>query len=341
MNFGNLEEKCWQFLGCHDTANRIDWRRQEIRDAINSAQDEITSAAPFLNELVRESYFDVVTGVVEGTAEVLLIVTPTAPRTGKIYTLSDWCRRPLSFWTEDSTAHKVEMKWPRSFDRDGSRNSNLAPLSVGPFNLTPHPRSSAAGTTDASVSASEASTSITAAQAAASDVGKMVRLNGEDSDYKITVVTSPGAAATLTTDRAIRGRLTGLGTTGVGADYSAIGAVISPPGRYRIFMNPAPTATQTLYYRYMAYARRLVNPTDVPELPVEQHHLLWKGALRMIAGLDRKDSAYGIYTNEFDRAVAQYREADVDDVDSNDVPNYESALTNDWHGSIPADVDRR
>src|SRR3990167_4945374 len=125
MNFSDLQEACWRFLGQHDTGNRIDWQRQEIKDAINRTQYEVHQAAPWLWQSVRESSL----ALVNGTAT---------------YALNDWCARPLAFWTADSTAHKVMFRQPRIADRDGSRNSSASFGSLGPYEFVWTPRSTSA-----------------------------------------------------------------------------------------------------------------------------------------------------------------------------------------------------
>lgn len=318
MNYNDLQEAVWRFLGNHDTANRVDWRRQEIRDAINMALDEIGTIAPFLWPLNRES----TVSLVAGTAT---------------YTLDDWCQRALAFWTSDTSAHKIRYNNPRNADRNGMRNTNAAFGTLGPYDLTWAPRNTAAALAGAAASATEGGLTITGLTGLASThVGRMIRLNGEDQDYKIVSI----SVTTATVDKKIKSRLTGLGTTGLGGNYSAVRWEIGPVGRLQIQILPTPTVTKTINYRFYALPRRLLNNDETPELPTEYHHLLWKGALRWITGFNEDQNNYSMFKAEYEQGIEMLKRQDQEDMDSEDSPHYDSTL-DQYVGGLPVDVSFR
>lgn len=303
MNYVSLQEEMWTALGLHDPAQRLDWRRQKIKDALNTVLVEIADACPYLWNLVRES--------------TLALVASTGT-----YYLNDWCRRPMSFYTTDSAAHKVASRHPRNADRDGSRSTTLSISGTnGPWQLTWTPHNTSGAKTGAAASATEGATSITGLSGlAAVDVGRMIRLNGEENDYQIV----SQATTSCVVDRAVRARLTGLGTTGVGAGYTSVRWEIGPPGRYRVQILPAPSEAYTLPYRYLAHPRKLVNTDETPELPEEFHHLMWKGALRLIGLHSDNDKKVALYGAEYAAALDLLRQRDQDLVDVEEGPHYES-----------------
>ncbi len=148
----------------------------------------------------------------------------------------------------------------------------------------------------------------------------MLRLNGESEDYKIV---SHDSSHTLTLDKPIRSRMRGLTTTGYGAGYSGVRWEIGPVGRFALRFLPPPNASLTAYVRYMAYPRKLIQDSDTPELQDDMHHLLWKGALRLVGASKQNDSMYQTYTQEYSAAVSELKMSDQDDVSSDDGPMVE------------------
>lgn len=328
MNFNDLQESVWRYLGFVDSGQRQNYYLQEIRDAINASLDELASTAPFLWPLVRESSISVVAGTQD-------------------YYLDDWCRRVLSFWTEGTGAHKVTLHVPREADRNGLRQTGISAGSLGPWDLTLLPRNSSAVRSGTAASATEAATAITGVSGASSaDIGRLVRLNGEDMDYKILSVTG---TTQFNVDRAIRGRLsnkstvaTGSGYVGTGSGYSAVSWELGPPGRLRIRLLPSPTSASTLYYRYVAIPRRMLNLSDVPEIPQEYHHLLWKGALCRISKFVEDSKMYPIFKAEFEIGLEKFKDEDIEDVDCNEPPPFVSSMdTFDHTRKLAPDVSFR
>lgn len=318
MNKNDLMERLWSMLGQHETGQRPDWRTQHLSDALNLKLEEVASANPFLWELVRESTLSIVAGTSD-------------------YTLDDWAMRPMQFWTEGTSAHRVAARNYRITTRDGSRNSGSAYTTNGPFEYVLLPRSTTAGSSGTAASSTYASTTITKSGGTdwtSADIGKMIRLNGEENDYKITAV---GGVTSLTVDRATRGKLTGQGTSGTPSNYSSVKWEISPPGRCRIKILPTPTSASTVYYSYVAYPRRLINATDVPEISDNFHHLLWKGAIAECGAFNEDPGVYQIYKAEYEQALQGLKDSNREDQDVDEPPYFATQLDCDVRG-FPRDV---
>lgn len=331
MNYQDLIEKLFIETGYPDTGNtRFDYMLQKYKDALNAAQDEIASTcAPFLDHLVREDTLSVVANTQD-------------------YLLGDWVQRPLSMWTDDCFAHKVKFRRPSIADRDGSRNTVLVPYVFGPFQLTLLPRTTMAalgniaGSTTGAQASEGAQTIVVGtgnANFTSAVIGRMLRLNGEAEDYKIT---AQNGANTLTVDRPIRSRMRGTGTTNIGAGYAAATCswTIGPPGRFMIRFLPKPTSASTVKFRYMAYPRKLIETSDVSEIQEDLHHLIWKGALRAIGATKQNQDMYQMYAKEYGEALAVLKASDMDDEDSSEGPWCEVLGDDAPVGRIPGTYSR-
>ena len=336
MNFISLQEKCWEVLGSYDNSDRPDYRRQQIRDAINQAQDELANNRATYRRLVREN----------------MITMIPAQAT---YILDDWTRYVLELYTTGIAAHKVEMLLPRYADRSGYRIPVYGYGQFAPYHYTQAPKTPNALYSGATATVAANGTVVTLTDGAAavaaslatggvSMVGRMLRLNGEDGDYRIVTVT-PATPPTVTVDRPVMPRISGPGfNNGVGGGmavqtgacvYSAGGFAgnpwqVSPPGRLSLQLLPAPTiGATTWYYRCVASPRRLLNDTDVPEIDDDFHHLLWKGALRSLHNTDENNDAYQRAINEFGSAMNDLDQRDSDEFqDSEGRPNADTSLNN-------------
>lgn len=308
MNLGDLMEKVFIETGSPDpSSDRPDYVWQRNKDAINTAMDELAATcAPSLQFLTRETTITVLAGQSD-------------------YPINDWCQRPLSMWVEGPFATQIEFRKALSADRDGSRNSLLVPLQFGPYQVALLPRTTIpalsnvpGATTGAAATEGTPTVVIGSANAVltADAVGRMICLNGDAEDYRITAQ----ASRTITVDRAIRSRISGLGVSHVGAGYANTATCweIGPSGRFMLRFLPAPNAPFTAFVRYMAYPRRMVNLTEKPELQSDMHHLLWKGALRAIGATKQNDAMYQMYTKEFADALANLKASDIDDYSSPD-----------------------
>lgn len=323
MNLQDLTNQLYQATGYPDpSSDRLDWQLQSYRDALNTAQDElVATCSPKLYSLVRERSV----AVVSGTA---------------IYRLNDWDLRLLELRSPDNQyAYKLRQVRSRTADRDGSRNSTLQTSSTfdWEYDLAPrtsqalyssnYPANSSNYVSDLSIygaSATEGSQTITFGSAVntanftPSVVGRMFRVNGESADYMIMTVPT---ATTITVDRPVRGRLTGLGVTGVGSGYTNAPWEISPTGRLQIRILPSPLASQTLISRTVCLPRKMIYATDTPAIQEEYHHLVWKGALRLLGSFKQNETMIQTWAQEFSAAIAMLQKADCDDEDSETEPH--------------------
>jgi hypothetical protein len=323
MNLKTLEEHIWALQGQMDTANRKDWRRQLIRDHLNMAQQELCEIAPWLFRMLREDTISVVAGT-------------------QTYRLNDWCRFPTEFWTTQYGPLKVSLKLARLADRDGSRSTSLSLGALGPMQLTWAPATTSALASGSVGALSEAGTAFTKTGGSnlvsATHVGRMLRLKGEDQDYRITAVSSVDAA---TIDRAARGRLYGLGTTGVASNYSAANWEVSPAGRKQIMIIGVPSVAVTLNYRYVAQPRWLINDDERPEVEDTFHHFLWKRAASLMGAFNANDGQHQRWKAESDETMEQLKKQDMDTYDSEDVPYFSTLMENEGADRAPRDVYRR
>lgn len=313
MNFGDLLENLWIATGYPDTgSDRQDMRLQQYKDNLNTILDEIcATCAPSLFRLIRQDTIAILPNV-------------------DTYTLNDWCARPLSVYTADMQAHKVRYLRPRTADFSGIRNTNYRYPQFGPYTLTDGMRTMApilAGVNGVSgASVAEGSTAVTFPGAVgtpwniAAVIGRMMRFNGEDGDYKVVATDGSG----LTLDRKAVTRIKGVGVGNVGAGYTNVDFEISPPGRLQLQILPLPTMGQTINYRFMAHPRRMLNLTDNPEIDTQYHHLIWKGALRLIACQEQNADQVSTWQQEYLTALSQLQKSDTDDFDSDDSPRFET-----------------
>lgn len=349
MNFGNILNALLSKTGMPDSANqRYNYRLQDYMDAINSVYNEILrNCHPTHYPIIRERALVVGPGTSAPDLDADLGYPVGAPPGGYLtagaraapdgyngeYHLNSWVHTPLEFWTEGPTAHRVVLRRYRNANMEGLRNSNFAPVSLGPYTLSWIPRSTNAfydfGSGAAvGASAVDDGTNVTVTFGATSNalgatvVGMLLQLNGEDADYRI--VTQDGAHS-CTVDRPIRSRMDGLMTTnGRGAGYSNVRWMIRPRGCYKIRLLPAPSASANLYYSSFDLPRRLINNDDTPELGPLDHDLLWKGALRIVAAEKMQDGMYQMWDKEFKEALASVRKATRDEAASEDGPNFET-----------------
>lgn len=313
------------------TGNRRNWRLQEIKDGVNTVIKRVARAAPYLFDLTGESTLTIIGGT-------------------SVYQLDDYCYRPLSLWTEDANAHKLMARWPRNADRDGSRNPNMAYPSSGPWQYVWQPRnapikSGASGaTTGASATAGTTTITLGASATAlvAADIGRMIRLNGEQADYKIVTIGAAGRVPTV--DRPIQGRIQVAQadlTDGVAAAYTNVRWDLGHPEGFRLKILPAvpsSTPSMTVYYRYIIVPRIMVNNDDTPPFPEEYHDLIWKGAIAELSLSNENTDAYQAYKTEYESRLAELVAMDNDQDDSDEGPRFES-LDDDGGYSSKAPID--
>jgi len=311
MNLSDLREDIYRFMGLsgHNIPDHV---KQQVTDDINRAQDKIYRALPFVWWMVKSATLTPVTGT-------------------SVYTLDDYCVKPLSFWTADSSAHKIPYFSARDADRSGVRNTNLGGLESGPFAVHWHEPTTTAGASG--VSGSSYGASVTEGDTAlakgssgtawtSADTGKLVYLNGEDADFTITYVSAN--AATL--DRAYRGRLSGLGTTGVGSGLSQVRWEMVPKGRQRVFIPQAATGGASINYRFHKLHRRLINTDETPEAPTDWHWVISSGAKMLNSSFRGNNAAHAMMKEEYAEGMAYLHKNECTDQDEEFKDTYESPI---------------
>jgi len=302
MNLQQMEEAMWGVLGYHQTGNRYNWRRQQIRNGLNNVLRRLARMKPLLHDLERVTTIAIVPGTTS-------------------YAIDPYCVAPREFWTQDSAAHKVEvLSLPRS-TWDGSRNSNIQYAANGPWELVRLPRTSsaeksgAAGAT-AGVTVTEAATAITKSGGTAwatSDTGKIIHLNGDGVDYVFTYA----GANSGTLDRALRSPLSdgsiNENTNGAGQGYTQVRWELAPKGQFKFELLQSPTITQTLYCRYTKRPRVLIYADEVPEISEDFHEMLWQGALAEIELSTEEMVKAAPRIQLFQQLVQEMKDGDNDD----------------------------
>lgn len=324
MNFGDLQESYRRFLGFPISTEVPDWQTQQIKDDLNHSLDEIVNSTQYLWHHVRESTF----ATVDGTST---------------YNLNDFCIKPLSFWTEDSTAHEIAFIDPREVDRNGAKNSNAAYVTTGPFEISWYPATSTAGSSaiagSTGIDTTEGSAAVTKSGGtawASTDVGKSIRINGEDMDFTVSAFTN---ANSITISRLYRARLTGVGQTGVGSALDNKSWEIQPPGIYRVQIRPTPTAAKTIYYRYVKRHSRMLNTDDVPDLPDRYHQAILDGAILRSAKFAENPDAYQLYSRRWDESVLMMIKEDRIDMAMRTQLTYASPMAvQTYRRKLPPDV---
>lgn len=321
MNQGDIENLIWTQAGFMETGAQTDWHRQFIRDAINLCLEKIATNVPDHLALQREFILPLITG------------------TG-VYTVNDWVIRAASFYTKDTAAHKVRFRTQRNADRNNLRNSSLAWTSLGPWDMTGYVSSTVpyrygASGPSTGATATNNSTTITIAGITGgtakgtafdgSEVGRMLKLNGEYADYNIIAVPS---ASQLTIDRPFYARLNTLSelTTSVGKAYSNVRWEIGPKQRCQVEFLPMPTNAYNLNYRALVMPRKLLWPDEEPEIPDAYHELLWKGAIKECALIKSNIPNLQTYTQEWNQAMDRWQNENRMDQDTEDAITYESVL---------------
>ncbi len=312
MNYTQLQEEVWRYLGFPDTTSgqRTDWRRQEIREAINRRlQEAAATCAPSLNFLKRETSI----AMVSGTSD---------------YLIADDCQRPLSIWIEGTEAQELYFSRALAADQDGSRNGNNVVGNLGGYMVTLLPRTSiaafsgaAGSTTGALVVEGDAFATLGSAITLTSAmIGRTFKLNGEPNDYVVTAINN--TSKVLTVDKPILTPLTGTGVSGTGSGYLAAATrwEIGPVGRYKLRFLPSPTVSGTVYIRYMKYARRLIGNSDVPEIQEDMHGLLSKGAMEDLATGKQALEWAATFGAQFKDRIAMLQKSDMDEGMARAVP---------------------
>ena len=272
MNYVDIQERCWSYLGFPDGSvdDRNNWRLQAIRDAINNSYAEIMTKDHIAWRLIREADISTTSGT-------------------SVYQINDFCNRPNRFWTEDDNGGEIKF----ISRKDGQKylmNSAVQGSSSRADYIIPSPVTTTAGKT-ITCSINEADQTLTRSSGdsfASTDVGSMVRIKGEGGGYEIQTFTDTD---NVELNKPYLTRVTGRGST-AGGNLSNIEVEVSPPGRYQIEIVPANQITGTIKCEYYRYVDPLVNDTDTPyHLPEQYHHAILYGALAEMDWLDESGRA--------------------------------------------------
>jgi hypothetical protein len=326
MNYGDIQGYIQRHIG-HPTSSIIeDQVRQEIRDAVNAAMDEaMAEMEPYFWWHVKESSI-------------------SASSATEIYTLNDRCLSPLNFWTEDSRARQIPFIDPREMDRNGLKNENATQSyadAITWYETTSSAGSSGAAGATAGISITSGTAAVTKTGGTAftsADEGKLLRINDEI-DIPILTYTSANA---LTLERAYVGRISGTDQDNTPGSLTQVAWQISPPGRYRVKIPPAPAAGETIYYRYARAHAPLLNNSDIPDLPAKYHMILVWGGLANVALFRNDAQAHEMYFVRYQRLLDKMRRENDDALGSRTKLTYSSALNKIYlYRPVDADFGRR
>lgn len=322
MNFQEMQQKYFLYLGRPVDAEILDWERQAARDDLNAAVDRIIALCkPYLWVHMREWTLSVVAGT-------------------STYALDAACEMPVEFWTADTRARPIPFIDPRMGDMNGLRNTNAQSTYTHTFVWTPATqtaeKSGAAGAT-AGASLSAAGTTVTKSGGtawASTDVGKIIRLNGSVD----LVISSYTSANSIEVARAYIGRLTGSGVANSPSGLTQVAWEVTPIGTYQIQAIPTPQTTESVLYRGVWRHQRLMNNSDTLLLP-ERYHMLpvYKAAIdsRVQRSIPIGELG-GIYSELASELKAENRDALATSVRL----SYESMVTRASHTRpYPRDMD--
>lgn len=295
MNLYDMEESVWRLVGKHDTSQRMNCDRQEIRDGLNYACQDLAMSLSLPSTLRREGTLS----IVPGTAT---------------YDLDDWVAYPLDFKVVgESDDWRLDGVNPQRGYMESGRYNVQGP--DGPREFLTGPRSSAnyyENTLNGTVA--EGATSITVASATATSalIGRRLRFQGETGDYRVTAV---GSTTSITVDREIRARMTGRSATGNGGGYASGTRIeVGPIGCIQITTRPIPTTAHSWKYLYIKKPQVMLNTYDVPEIAEPYHEAIVKGAAaRYLEYLGQVEKAQ-IFEGQANRSIDKMLKRDKDDL---------------------------
>lgn len=263
MNLTALREYCFRYLGYHQSSQRPNYLRQEVDDAINLAVQDIKDEVHYYYDDVRQTTISVVSGT-------------------NTYEVEDVMLLPISLWTEGTAAHKIELVHWDEVLRSGLKNNDIIEGTYGPYIFRFYPgRTTASKSMTCSITEADATLTRSAGDSfASSDVGKRVRINGEEMEYLIASYTD---ANNVELDRNYRGRLTGEATDGLSGNSGSVTCEVSPPNAWQLEFEPEPSASQTVYVLYIRKTRQLLHGAEVPQFPEQWHKTIATGALKRLS----------------------------------------------------------
>ena len=288
MNLTTLRERIWNSLGLFETDQRPNYMRQEIDDALNFAILDIYQRTHWWWHFLDEVDLDIVAGTSD-------------------YELDDYCWLPVALKLQGNDEDFIEFVAPAEADRQGLRQPSLVQSSAGPFQWTWKPsRRTAAklgnididdGTKDVTIN------SIDVALTSA-DVGRRVRINGEQPDYVIATVGS----GTCTLDRNYRSPRRLRATDDAGDDRAGVSFEVSPGPVWKVTLSPAPSQNMTVTVRMARRPRWLLHGAEVPEIDEKAHEVLELAARRNLCRFTEDSKNWAIYNGEYEAGIKRLRE---------------------------------
>jgi hypothetical protein len=270
MNYKSMREAVWRWMQLPTTDGRQDNILQEIREAINDAQNEIIFSTQFWWFNIRKWSLSVVANTTS-------------------YELDDWCRLPTRLWLEGVDAAPVDFISPQETDRQGLRSTSFVEGSDGPhtYTIREFRQTASYSIVGNTVVGNTIITRSSGDALVAAMVDKRLRVNGESPDYKVTAINT--GANTVTVDKAYQAVLAQSdGTTGSGSNTTAGVIEISPGPVWRLDMVPTPSADRTVYYWGVSRPRYMTEDYHVPEIPEEWHKAIVALAKHNMAPLVRR-----------------------------------------------------
>lgn len=270
MNYKQIRESLWRWAGFPTTDGRQDNLTQEIREAINQAQNECFILTPFW-------WFNLERWTISVVGSTMS------------YEIDDWCRMPTRVWVEGDSAGPVDFVSPEETDRQGLRSTSFFEAADGPYQFTfKEVRKTATATFVGNTVVGNTVFTRTSGDAIANTwVGKRIAVNGEPVDYKVTAVNT--SANTVTVDKAYVPMLVeSEGTTAGGSNTTAGTLLVSPGPAWQLDFTPMPSAAATVYVWGAARERYLTADSDIPELPERWHEAIVLLAKRRLAAYLRR-----------------------------------------------------
>lgn len=308
MNYGDLQEAVFSWLGYQESGQRKDHLRQRVKDACNKAVRKILYQKPVFYNLRKSTSFSTTSGT-----------------TG--YYLADDVMMPISLWREGTNAGKLKFVDLDQINYAGFRNTNATTSGDGILTYTVSVKDTSAAKSGTACSVTEGTTTVTGLSGIDSgDVGAIIRLNAEkDEVYRIDSVTS---ATEVELNRAYRARLTGVGTTGTGSGLSSKKWEVSPPMRWKLDILPTPGSSETIYYDYISSYDGLVNTDEsIDVIPVEFEHLVETCAKYNMANFKKMDPQERMLLKaELQEGIRELHKLDIPQLQPNFKAYYKSTL---------------
>ena len=290
MKRGEIFNRCIASLGFPDGVV-MDAFRQQIYDYINDAVDELVNAHPNFWGHIRETTISVVD------------VTD-------IYEIYEFCRYPLQLWTEANEPLPVEWFHPEWLDRNGLRGDAALNTGLNPNIVEWYEPTQSAGKSGTDCSINEDATNFVKVgddSFVATDVGKMIEIDGEEYVYEASAFVSSNA---MTLKKAYRSRRSGDGSDNTGTNVANKSWKMSPEGRQRIRFVPMPNESATVYCRYLRQHEKLIADEDSPDyIDPDLHKHIWHYAMWHGLLSQGKDAAAAAWEGRWREGMKRFNQS--------------------------------